>query len=154
MQKGCDLMAWGSTNMTWGSGAVPPIGFIWISAKNVSPATLFPGTFWEKIEDVMLLGASARHPAGSTGGAETATLKLANLPAVSANAVISGYTSVVTGPEPGPGSEYGYALSGKSGNSGGGQRLRVDIQGKSEPFSIVGPYLAVYMWKRIEKPEV
>ena len=49
---------------------VYPIGAIYISVVNTSPATLFGGT-WEQIEDTFLLSAGTNHIAGTTGGSET-----------------------------------------------------------------------------------
>lgn len=48
--------------------AVYPIGAIYISENNTSPATLFGGT-WEQITDTFLLAAGSSYTAASTGGA-------------------------------------------------------------------------------------
>lgn len=58
---------------------VYPIGAIYISVVNTSPATLFGGT-WEQIKDTFLLSAGTNHEAGTTGGSATVTLETANLP--------------------------------------------------------------------------
>ena len=47
--------------------------------NNVNPSTLFGGT-WEKIEGRFLLGSSSTHTLGSTGGEETHTLTIAEMP--------------------------------------------------------------------------
>ena len=58
---------------------VYPVGSIYMSANNVSPATFLGGT-WEKIKDRFLLSAGSNYKAGSTGGAATVTLTTANMP--------------------------------------------------------------------------
>lgn len=49
-----------------------PIGSIYMSVNNVTPATLFGGT-WEQIEDRFLLSAGTTYTAGGTGGAASHT---------------------------------------------------------------------------------
>ena len=56
-----------------------PVGAIYISGNNTSPAYYFGGT-WEKIEDKFLLAAGSTYTAGDTGGAETVTLTTATMP--------------------------------------------------------------------------
>lgn len=58
---------------------VYPIGSIYISINNTSPATLFGGT-WNQITDTFLLSSGSRS-AGATGGAENVTLTLDQTPA-------------------------------------------------------------------------
>ena len=53
--------------------AAHPVGSYYISDQATSPANLFGGT-WERVENVVLFGASSRHPAGETGGAEKVEL--------------------------------------------------------------------------------
>ena len=57
-----------------------PVGSIYMSANNANPGTLFGGT-WQQIQGKFLLGASSGHTAGSSGGAETVNLSVAQLPA-------------------------------------------------------------------------
>ncbi len=59
-----------------------PIGYIYLSTSNVNPSTYFGGT-WERIQGKFLLCANdnvTAYNAGKTGGAETVTLTVANLP--------------------------------------------------------------------------
>ena len=58
---------------------VYPVGSIYMSVNSTSPATLFGGT-WTQIKDTFLLAAGTNHAAASTGGAETVTLSVQNLP--------------------------------------------------------------------------
>ena len=53
-----------------------PVGSIYMSVNNTSPATLFGGT-WEQLKDTFLLAAGTSYSAGSTGGAATVTLTAA-----------------------------------------------------------------------------
>lgn len=61
--------------------AVYPIGSIYCSYGNTSPATLFGFGTWTKIQDRFLLGASSTYGLGSTGGAATVTLTVNQIPA-------------------------------------------------------------------------
>ena len=56
-----------------------PVGAVYISMNNTSPATLFGGS-WTKVEGKFLLGASSSYPAGSSGGEEEVVLTLEGLP--------------------------------------------------------------------------
>ena len=56
-----------------------PVGSIYISANEVSPTTLFGGT-WVKIQDRFLLGASDTYANESTGGEATHTLTTNEMP--------------------------------------------------------------------------
>lgn len=57
-----------------------PVGSIYMSVNDTSPATLFGGT-WERIKDKFLLSAGDSYSAGSTGGAATVALTTANMAA-------------------------------------------------------------------------
>lgn len=59
---------------------VYPVGAIYISTSNVSPTTLFGGT-WQQIQDTFLLAAGTTYSAGNTGGSATHTLTIAELAA-------------------------------------------------------------------------
>lgn len=54
-------------------GEVYPVGSIYMSTANVSPTTLFGGT-WVKIEGKFLLCSSSTYTLGSTGGSADTTL--------------------------------------------------------------------------------
>ena len=45
-----------------------PIGSIFMSVADTSPASLFPGTSWVQLENRFLMAAGSTYPAGSTGG--------------------------------------------------------------------------------------
>lgn len=56
-----------------------PVGSIYMTVSETSPAVLFGGT-WEKIEGKFLLSSSSSHANGSTGGAETHKLTYEETP--------------------------------------------------------------------------
>lgn len=66
--------------------AVYPVGSIYCSYGSTSPATLFGFGQWTKIEGRFLLGANSTYSLGSTGGAATVALTVAQLPAHSHSA--------------------------------------------------------------------
>lgn len=55
-----------------------PVGSIYLSVNDTSPADLFGGT-WEKIENRFLIGASSSKPVNSTGGSNTATVNTSSI---------------------------------------------------------------------------
>lgn len=57
-----------------------PVGSIYMSVNNVSPSTLFGGT-WVQIQDKFLLASGSNHTNGNTGGSDTHTLNANELPA-------------------------------------------------------------------------
>ena len=56
-------------------------GSIYITAADVDPNGLFPGTTWQRVEGRFLLGASSSHALGSTGGEESHALSWNEMPA-------------------------------------------------------------------------
>lgn len=129
----------GSGNITVSGGIslldVYPVGAVYISVSNISPGTLFGGT-WEQIEDTFLLSAGSTYTAGDTGGEATHTLTVDEIPSHThtfrvstaetdwnTNAATSGGTS--------------YAQPATSSTGGG-------LAHNNMP-----PYLVVYMWQRI-----
>lgn len=111
-----------------------PVGSIYMSVNNNSPASFIGGS-WTRIQDVFLLAAGTSYTAGSTGGSATHTMTLDELvnhthtygPA--GNSGLNGAT--------GGSGWLPQSTSAETGGAGGGQ-----------PFSIMPPYLAVYVWKR------
>lgn len=150
-----------------------PIGSIYLSVNNTSPASVFGGT-WERITGKFLLAATdsgnsgASQAAGNTGGAETInlqhdhttsghTLTVYEIPShrhrLSSNIVVYksggriGDIWAVSGAEFDTNDQkneytdaYGGGQSHSHGNTG---------SALSASQSILPPYLAVYMWKRI-----
>lgn len=135
-----------------------PIGSIYMSVNNVSPANFLGGT-WEAIQDRFLLAAGSSYSAGSTGGAATVTTAgTVNGHTLTVNEMPShSHTNYYAG---GSGVSWGYnysssggtissatAASGGIGNTGGGKAHSHTFTGSS--INNMPPYLTVYIWKRI-----
>ena len=154
--------------------AMYPVGSIYMSVNNVSPATFFGGT-WEQITDRFLLCAGSNHAAGTTGGAETDqivtggtvgghSLTTSEMPShrhfVVANASgtannptsttsVGRYASSAY-------SDLPYSLRGNNNNAtvgqssatGEGDAHNHSFTGASVTVDTMPPYLAVYCWKR------
>lgn len=127
-------------NSMW--SRIYPIGSIYISANNTSPATLFGGT-WVQIKDTFLLAAGTTYTAGTTGGEADHTLTFDEMPLHCHN---------------GSDNYIDYAAMGGTSNNrsvvcaGAGNKIAfpvTDYAGGDQPHNNMPPYLAVYMWKRI-----
>lgn len=114
-----------------------PVGSIYISVTNTNPSDLFGGT-WEQIKDLFLLSAGDTYSVGETGGSATHTLTVNEMP--NHNHTLKG--SAVGSSDKGETVAYGGATSGIDMRS-------LSSTGGGQSFSIMPPYLAVYMWKRI-----
>lgn len=68
------------TSLATVADLIYPVGSIYMNVNNLDPATIFGGT-WEEIQGKFLLGRSSGHAAGTSGGAETVTLTVAQMPA-------------------------------------------------------------------------
>lgn len=131
-----------------------PVGSIYISANNVSPQTFLGGT-WAQLQGQFLLAASGTYPAGSTGGAAQVTLQAANMPTM-VGYLNSGFTVDWGNPNMPVLFKAGDApvladTGTVQGNQVGAYQndRSVNIPGTNTPLSVMPPYLAVYMWKRI-----
>ena len=116
-------------------GQIYPVGAIYLSVVDTSPAALFGGT-WERIKDRFLLGAGDTYSAGLEGGEAVHKLTINEMP--SHGHTITGYSS--SGGTP-------------SGISGGNTMTAAYSMITSETggglaHNNMPPYLAVYIWKR------
>ena len=116
-----------------------------MSVASTSPATLFGGT-WTAIEGRFLLAADTNHAAESTGGVESTTLTVNNLPDHT-----HGFDYDRLGAADSSSESYGFeykkvrrmvpqtiSTEGVSSNTQIGQS-----------FTNMPPYIAVYVWKRV-----
>lgn len=121
-------------------GLVYPVGSIYMSINNVSPATLFGGK-WVQIKGRFLLGASDVYKANTTGGEATHTLTNNEMPNHQHSIWFpnsSGEQSAEIGyPEAGSKNTY-YVEASKTSGVGGGAA-----------HNNMPPYLVVYMWRRL-----
>lgn len=147
-----------------------PVGSIYMSVNNISPATLFGGT-WEQIKDKFLLACGSTYTNGSTGGEATHKLTSTEIPSHThgskslkgdilfrpltsgGNIADTDGTGITTSILDG-GDTWGAAINYTSGKN-----LKTDvirINATHEHTSVGGngahnnmpPYLAVYVWKR------
>lgn len=122
---------------------VYPVGSIYMSVSNTSPATLFGGT-WVQLKDRFLLGAGDTYTGGNTGGEATHTLTVDEMPShnhTQSRAVPYGVPyNNVSGAGSGSGSPYyseTYSPTFTINNTGGGQA-----------HNNMPPFLVVFIWQR------
>lgn len=132
-----------------------PVGAVFISEDATSPQTWMGGT-WEAYGAGTFLvcrdsGDTDFDTAGETGGAKTATLSEANLPAhrhlttisgTGGDALSSGNSWSGDNNVSGDASYFGRAQSGEP------NVCRTSATGSGTAFSILPPYTVVYAWKR------
>lgn len=114
--------------------ALFPIGTVYQSIKSTNPSTFIGGT-WSALGDGrVLIGQSSAHPAGTTGGEETHTLTIAEMPAHE-SAVLVYNADGSTGTD---GYTVGY---------GNGREVSMK-QGSNAAHNNMQPWLSVYRWVR------
>lgn len=133
-----------------------PVGSIYMSVSNTSPASLFGGT-WEQMKDRFLLGAGGSYSAGATGGEATHTLTVDELPSISGGFAFNSSGGTV-GIIAGDSTSGVFSNGAKVANSGVPTKgsasdnvyrsLNMSF-GSDQPHNNMPPYLAVYMWKRV-----
>lgn len=142
---------------------VPPVGFVWTSGSSTSPASLFDGTSWTQIKDRFLIGAGGNYSLGSTGGATTHTLSVAEMPAHNHSGSITavgnhnhtihdaGGKSIYNLFSGGGLAEKLYTTVTVSFGTAGAHTHSVSIgsNGSGQSFSIMNPYVAKYVWRRV-----
>lgn len=121
-----------------------PIGSIYISTNATSPETLFGGT-WRQIQGRFLLAADNTYKAGSTGGEATHTLTVDEMP----NHKHSIPYPNAAGPEE---AAIGYPADSDTNKSWGAEMCKTQSAGNSVAHNNMPPYLAVYIWERVELP--
>lgn len=123
-----------------------PIGSIYMSVSNTSPASLFGGT-WERISERFLLGASSSYSAGSTGGEFAHKLTQSELPNYSLS--VTNGSNVIRSKTGNSADAYVQTQSGGWGiPNWESKTVTVASGGSGEAHNNMPPYLAVYMWKR------
>ena len=114
-----------------------PIGSIYISTSQTSPASIFGGT-WEQLKDRFLLGCGDTYTAGATGGEATHKLNNNEMPTHS-----HGYRAGTEG-----GTDDGLIRGITTIVSDLTNANVIHQSGSGLPHNNMPPYLAVYMWKR------
>ena len=138
-----------------------PVGSIYMSTNATSPATLFGGTWWERIQDRFLLAAGSTYAAGSMGGEATHTLTAAELPdhrhtfttdSAGSHKHRAGYKRKDTyGKGTLDGQHWSNQDAGEVSTTSAGEHTHTGTTngaGGTHPHNNMPPYLTVYMWKR------
>lgn len=102
-------------------------------------ATHFGIGTWEQIKDTFLFACSDNHTAGESGGAETHTLTIDEMP--------SHTHELLAKAERDAGTTWDGAIGTANAEETTGNL--VGETGGSQPFNIMPPYKAIYVWKRI-----
>lgn len=102
----------------------------------------YGGTTWTKIEGRFLLGASSGYPVNSTGGKTTHTLTIEQMPNHNHEQVVGAYAPGAVN----PGQRIDYVSDGECASFP--QGLNTNSTGGGQPFNIMPPYKAVYIWER------
>lgn len=129
-----------------------PIGSIYISVNNVSPANLFNCGKWERIEDRFLLAAGSSYTAGSTGGSKTHSHKLSSSGYAKIGFTwLDDYNTLVQASTTYPNEYYsGTKMPNLPAYSSlQSSNVSTPLGGVTDSESSLPPYLAVYIWKRV-----
>ncbi len=126
-----------------------PIGSIYLSISDTSPALLFGGT-WEKIKNKFLVGAGEEYSIGTQGGSSYHTHGLTQ--AYAKTAFIGGQGAAIIGSYVNRGDTYSYDAQkyvfGTSATSSP-TNYYTELDGYTDEATNIPPYLTVNMWKRI-----
>ena len=123
-----------------------PIGSIYMTVSNTSPASLFGGT-WERISDRFLLGASGTYPAGATGGESAHTLTQSELPNYSLS--VTNGSNVIRSKTGSSADAYVQTQSSGWGiPNWESKTVTVASGGAGAAHNNMPPYLSVWIWKR------
>lgn len=124
-----------------------PVGSIFISTENTSPASMFGGE-WEQIGGKFLLGASDSYSLGSTGGEATHTLTVDELAEHRHSDLGINGNFLTIWSESGSGGVFDMATIYKSPGANN-NKFTTGNNGGSKPHNNMPPYLAVNMWRRV-----
>jgi len=116
---------------------VYPVGSVYISVSDTPPEKLFGGE-WERIKGRFLLATGDAYAAGQTGGEETHTLTLSEMPRHNHDLRMLTGSGLTGGVE--------FSASGDASNFSG---TYVVPAGDSQPHNNMPPYYVVNMWKRV-----
>lgn len=120
-----------------------PVGYIYISSNPTSPAELFGGT-WEALTDRVIVGAGGKYDVNSTGGAETHTLTVNEMPSHN-HTTYGSYPRI--NDDTVSGTKYGSSSSSQNWWFKGTINY-TEWNGGSAAHNNMQPYIAKYMWER------
>lgn len=115
---------------------VYPVGAVYISSKDTSPASFLGGT-WEQIKDVFLLAAGDTYALGTTGGEAAVRLTVDQLPA---------HTHKFTKGKGNTQTQNSYSPSNYDNFS---SNVENDYVGGGKSHNNLPPYKARCVWKRV-----
>lgn len=127
--------------------AVYPVGAIYLSANDTSPAVLFGGT-WRRIEGSFLLASGNGRATGSTGGSETHTLTVSELPSHTHEYVLNSPTDHKGWPNGSADEGDSVTVSQSYWRGFNSNKQNSSSVGGATPFSIIPPFIAVSVWVR------
>lgn len=115
-----------------------PVGSIYMSVNNTSPAVLFGGT-WQQIKDTFLLACGDTYSNGDTGGEAEHTLTVNEIP--SHDHYWPSRSSANVG-------AYTWNTPWISNSGTGQSQAHTNTTGGGLAHNNMPPYLAVYVWQR------
>ena len=127
-----------------------PIGSIYMSVNNVSPSTLFGGT-WEQIKDTFLLSSGDTYNNGSTGGsADAIVVSHSHNPSTTSEYYVTSTKDSANNTRVAYSSSGNRLVDGQTdtGNSSFHHRKSTETNGESGTGKNMPPYLVVNIWKR------
>lgn len=124
-----------------------PVGSIYTSTKPTDPHKLFGGT-WEPIQDTFLWCAGPKHAAGTSGGEETHTLVINEMPPFSVKVASAAYQKDYVSPG---GRWSAYAVEVTNNTAFASQYLYAQSVGtQNQSHNNMPPYRSVYAWQRVK----
>ena len=135
------MLRYDATAQKWKNAELSYVGMIIHSSTLDTEAKVkafYGGTSWTAIEGVFLLGTSSAHAIGSTGGEETHTLTIAEMPSHSHD-VNSGATVFANG---------GANDVSQTAGSRTYTYLGINNTGGGQAHNNMPPYKTVYIWER------
>lgn len=121
-----------------------PVGSIYTSANNVSPETLFGGT-WEQIQGKFMLTSGNGYSLGATGGEAAVTLNINQIPSHRHNGITTRWVEPAQfGPSCGPEGGSNFTVTKDNGSSG----YYTNYTGGGQAHNNMPPYIVVNAWKR------
>ena len=122
-----------------------PVGSIYTSTKSTDPHELFGGT-WEPIQDTFLWCAGPKHAAGTTGGEETHTLIIDEMPAHSHQYARLPQSYANTDYSKDEQANFNSSMRDTSNT----EVTQTWDTGGNQPHNNMPPYKSVYAWQRVK----
>lgn len=117
-----------------------PVRSLYQSLSDISPATLFGGT-WEKLsEGIFIVSAGTNYTAGSTDGEAAHKLTTDEVPPLLITGAEGGYMGYIGGSDPG--------FTAASGFNTNGTSYYFTTEGGGQAHNNMPPYIAMHTWIR------